>query len=115
MRHAAARMRRQALRLQSENYRKAALNFVREFDLIVFLPFNGSEMTPRSTREILRSVIRSMLTWGHFTFRQRLISNAQEYGKTVVSQDEACTTETCSWCGNQQRVDKMYQRRGCNS
>lgn len=115
MRHAAARMRRQIHRLQTEIHRKSALFFVKEFDVIVIPPFNAHEMSRRGTRKIQSPVVRSMMDWGHGLFRQRLISKAQEYGKTVVIQNEAYTTKTCSWCGNRQNVDKVYRCKGCNN
>lgn len=115
MRHAAARMRRQVHRLQTEIHRKAANFFVKEFDVIVIPPFDASEMSRRSTRKIRRGVVRSMLNWGHGLFRKRLISKAQEYGKSVVIQNEAYTTKTCSWCGNRQNVDKVYRCKGCGA
>lgn len=115
MRHAAARMRRQIHRLQTEIHRKSALFFVKEFDVIVIPPFDASEMSRRSTRKIRRVVVRSMLNWGHGLFRRRLISKAQEFGKTVVIQNEAYTTKTCSWCGNRQSVDRVYRCKGCKT
>jgi putative transposase len=56
-----------------------------------------------------------MLGWGHYQFRQRLISKAEELGVRVIIQNEAYTSKTCSWCGNMQAIggSEVYNCRGC--
>jgi IS605 OrfB family transposase len=112
---AIARMRRKIFRLQSEIHKKAAAFFTREFDAIVIPPFEVSRMINRKTRKIRSLTVRQMLRWGHFRFRQRLISKAEELGVRVIIQDEAYTSKTCSWCGNVQVIggSKVYKCREC--
>lgn len=55
----------------------------------------------RKGRVINSKTARAMLTWSHFTFRQRLLSKAREYPNTkVVICDEDYTSKTCGKCGN---------------
>ena len=48
-------------------------------------------------------------------FRQRLLSKAEETGADVIIQNEAYTSQTCSSCGNLQRIggSKIYRCRRC--
>ena len=48
-------------------------------------------------------------------FRQRLLSKAEETGADVIIQNEAYTSQTCSGCGNLQRIggSKIYRCRRC--
>ena len=51
----------------------------------------------------------------HYTFRQRLITKAEEYQSTVVEVDEYLTTKTCGSCGvrNDPKKSKQYDCNSC--
>jgi len=68
---------------------------------VILLPkFETSKMTRRSTRKINGKTARSMLTWSHYRFRQRLISTAREYPwVNLILVDEDYTSKTCGGCG----------------
>jgi putative transposase len=57
-------------------------------------------MVQRQKRKINSKVVRSLLTWSHYKFRERLIHKAKEHAwcKVVVT-EEPYTSETCTNCG----------------
>src|SRR4051794_31934373 len=77
---AVARMRRRIKSLRMEVHKKAAGFFTREFDAVIIPPFEVSQMVNRKTRKIRSRTVREMLGWGHYAFRQHLISKAEELG-----------------------------------
>ena len=84
---------------------------------MILLPtFETSQMVKRKgtrRRVINKKVVRQMLTWRHFDFKQRLIAKAREYPWVkVVIVDESYTSKTCGWCGAAaQRSGFMASRR----
>jgi len=108
----ASRVDRAIHRLQRKKF---ARFFTDEFDIIIVPPFEVSDMVNRKTRKINRSSVRKMLCWSHRMFRQRLLSKAEETGADVIIQNEAYTSQTCSGCGNLQRIggSKIYRCRRC--
>ena len=100
MRRAQARIRQKIRNLIDEVHRKTALWLVQTFDAIIIPPFNGGEMGKKTRhRKISSKTVRSMMTWAHARFRNRLLSKAEEYGKQVFLVSEAYTSKTCSACG----------------
>ena len=83
------------------------------FDVIVIPPFEVSEMINRKTQKIRSNAVRQIISWAHYKFRQRLLASAEIKGKTVIIQNEAYTSKTCSWCGNIQRVNYVYRCNSC--
>ena len=65
--------------------------------------FEVSKMVKRAKRKIHSTTVsttaRSMMTWGHYRFRQRLIHKARQCGSKVVVVDESFTSKTYSSCG----------------
>lgn len=56
--------------------------------------------TRRRSRVINNKTARGMLNWGHFRFRQLLLSKSREYPSCkVVICDEHYTSKTCGACG----------------
>jgi putative transposase len=80
--------------------------------------FNSSQMVLKSTRKISRKTVCDMMHWGHYNFRQRLISKAAEKGVRVHELTEHYTTKTCGKCGNMRDMGalKIYEciAPGCN-
>ena len=79
--------------------------------------FKVKNMVKKGERKIKSKVVRSMLTWSHYTFRQRLISKAEEVGTKIIIQDEAYTSKTCSRCGcinEKLGGNKVFKCRKCN-
>lgn len=85
--------------LIDECHKKAALWFLKTFDVIIIPPFNSHMMARKKKRRLNRRTVRKMLTWSHGRFLNRLLSKAEELGKKVVIVSEAYTSKTCSACG----------------
>src|SRR5205085_4972081 len=90
IKRAQARMRRRIRNLVDEIHKKAALWLTKTFDIIVLPKFNGTQMSHRRKRKVNSQTVRKMMSWAHGRFRNRLLSKAEEFGKTVI---------TCSRCG----------------
>lgn len=85
--------------LISELHHKAALFFVKNFDVIFLPTFEVSDMVDRIKRKITSKSARQMLTLCHFRFKEFIKAKAFEYNKTVVDVCEAYTSKTVSWTG----------------
>lgn len=94
MRIAAARMRGKVRHLIDELHHKAALFFVKNWDLILLPTFETSQMSMRGKRKLRSQSVRMLLTFAHYRFKQHLINKAEEYGKTVMDVSEAYTSKT---------------------
>lgn len=104
MKKAQARMRWKIKDLIDELHRKAALFFVRNFDVIFIPKFETSEMSRRLGRHIRSKSVRSMLTFGHFRFQKFLKFKTWEHGKLMFNVNEAYTSKTCSWNGKIKKI-----------
>ena len=104
MKKAQARMRWKIRDLIDELHHKAALFFVRNFDVILIPKFETSQMSRRGYRKIRAKSVRSMLTFAHYRFQEFLKFKAWEYDKVVVHVNEAYTSKTCSWNGKIKKI-----------
>ena len=93
------RLRRRIENLISELHWKTCKFLTDNFDVIILPPFSTSQMTRRDSRKINKKSVRSMLSLGHYKFRQRLAFKCIERGKTLLLQCEAYTSKTASWSG----------------
>jgi len=68
---------------------------------IILLPhFETSRMVKKRYRKITSETARSMLTWAHYRFKQRVLFKATEYPSCqVLLVDESYTSRTCGSCG----------------
>ena len=74
---------------------------VENYSTILLPKFETSNMVKKSTRNINSKTARSMMTWSHYRFKQRLISKAREYPHVnVLIVDEPYTSKTCGNCGS---------------
>jgi len=94
MRLAATRMREKVKHLIDELHHKAALFFVKNFDLILLPTFETQRMANKAGRKIKAKSVRSMLSFAHYRFKQFIKHKAFEYGKRVVDVNEAYTSKT---------------------
>ena len=104
MKKAQARMRWKVRDLIDELHHKAALFFVRNFDVIFIPKFETSQMSRKTYRKIRSKSVRSMLTFAHYRFQEFLKLKAWEYDKRVVHVNEAYTSKTCSWNGKIKQI-----------
>ena len=57
-------------------------------------------MVKKSNRKIGKKSVRQMLTWRHFTFRQRLLLSSKDTDTKIHVLGEEYTSKTCSNCMN---------------
>ena len=102
--------------LRNELHKKTVNYLAENYDVVIIPEFNVSNMVRREKRKINSKTVRSMLTWSHYSFRQRLKHKAEEIGMKMIIQNEAYTSKTCSACGNIQGIGgrKVYKCKGCN-
>jgi putative transposase len=120
MRKAANRLRWKIKDLRDELHAKTIRFLVDNFDIILIPTFETSQMTKgnpsgmakRAQRKLRSKTVRSMLTWAHFKFKERLKVVAMQYGKTVIEVNEAYTSKTCSWSGERVNVGSSETIRG---
>ena len=84
-----------------EIHRKLAAWLCENYRVILIPVFETSRMVAtRGMRKISSKIVRSMLTWSHYAFRQLLKAKAELYPWVrVVECDEAYTSKTCGSCG----------------
>lgn len=99
MRQAAARMRAKFKNLVDELHWKTIRFLMDNFDVIFLPTFETSQMVSRTNRTLRKKSVRSMLTYAHYRFAQRLEWKAAALGKTVIRGSEAYTSKTVSWTG----------------
>ena len=112
MRKAADRLRWKIRDLRDELHAKTIRFLVDHFDIILIPPFETSQMVTRQRRQLRSKTVRSMLTWAHFQFKQRLRVVAEQSGKVVIEVNEAFTSKTCSWSGEIVQVGSSEYIRG---
>ena len=100
LKKAAARMRERIRSLVDEIHKKCSTWLCRNYRQILIPVFGVANMVKRGKRNISSRTARSMLTWSHFRFRQRLLDKAKQYPwcKVVVT-EEPYTSKTCTNCG----------------
>ena len=76
------------------------INFLtKEFSVVIFPPFNVSEMVKTSSRKIRKVVVRSMMALRFFEFKERLKNKCKERHVLFIEQDESWTSKTNSFNG----------------
>ena len=76
------------------------INFLtKEFSVVIFPPFNVSEMTKVSSRKIRKVVVRSMMSLRFHEFKERLKNKCKERHVLFIEQNEAWTSKTNSFNG----------------
>ena len=73
--------------------------FTSRFKVIIFPPFNVSEMVKKSKRKLSKKVVRSMNCFRFFEFKERLKLKCKENGITFVESSEVFTSKTNSFTG----------------
>ena len=76
------------------------INFLtKEFSVVIFPPFNVSEMVKTSNRKIRKVVVRSMMALRFYEFKERLKNKCKERHVLFIEQNEAWTSKTNSFNG----------------
>jgi len=56
-------------------------------------------MVQKETRLIGKRLVKDMLSWAHYQFKQRLLSKAVSTGTRIYIVGEEYTTRSCGFCG----------------
>ena len=102
LKRAGRRMQARIRNLVDELHKKTVKYLVSKYDTILLPKFETSQMVlSKHVKRVIKSkTARSMLTWGHYRFRQRLLSKVREYPWVkVVICSEHYTSKTCGACG----------------
>lgn len=101
--HMQRSLRRASVKLMRwrTNIHYNAVNFLlSRFDVIILPEFESQKMAAKEARAISSPTVRSMLTWSHYQFRQRLLQKVELMpGKMVRIVGEPGTSKTCGLCG----------------
>lgn len=103
MRRAVNKIRTRIRCLVKELHCKLVHFLVTNFDVLLLPSFDTSQMILKSRRRIRKKSVRQMLTLSHYKFKQRLLEKAKQCGKHVIIVNEAYTSKTLSWTGEQKK------------
>ena len=103
MRRAANKIRKRIRCLVKELHCKTVHFLVSNFDVILLPSFDTSQMVLRNRRRLRKTSVRQMLTLSHYTFKHRLLEKAKQLGKHVIIVNEAYTSKTVSWTGEEKK------------
>ena len=94
---------------------KCANYLATNYDTILLPSFNVSNMVKKSKRNLSKVSIRSMLSLGHYKFKQKLKHLCEIYRSKLIEVDESYTTQTCTNCGTINKVggSKIYRCLNC--
>lgn len=85
--------------LINEMHCKMAKWLCENYKVVLIPEFGVQNMIKRKDRKINSKTVRKMITWSHYSFRQRLITKSLNYPECkVIIVDEGYTTKTCV-CG----------------
>ncbi len=101
---AAMRIREKIKNLVSELHWKVARFLTVNFDVILLPTFESKEMTIKTNRRIRKKSVRSLLSFSHYLFSQRLEQKCFEFGKRLIRICEAYTSKTASWTGEVKNI-----------
>jgi len=101
LKKAAKRIRRKIKDLVKEVHNKLIRYLVTNYSIILLPIFETQKMVKRKERKIRSKTARSLITWSHFSFRQRLIHKLNEYKEVKLKiVTEEYTSKTCGSCGH---------------
>ena len=81
--------------LKRDMHWKLAREIVQQNKHILCSRFQVSQMIKKETRKIKKEIIKQMLHWSHYQFRQRLKHKAREYGSIVHELGEHYSSKGC--------------------
>lgn len=108
LRKLAQQIRIKIRNLVDECHKKTAAFLTDNYSQVIIPDFKTSSMVYKARRKINSFTARSLLTWAHYRFKQRLIHQAVKRGCQVILVTEEYTSKTCSKCG------QIHNRLGGN-
>jgi putative transposase len=100
LRKLARQLRIKIKNLIDECHKKVAGFLTSNYSQVIIPDFKSSSMVYRAKRKINHKTARSLLTWAHYRFKQRLVYQAIKRGSQVIEVTEEYTSKTCSKCGH---------------
>src|SRR5579872_6452959 len=105
MRRKCAWLRTKIRNIMDDFHWKSASFYCKNYETII-IPKMDTESLKKKIRErywfnkeLKGDNIRKLMSLAHNRFVDRLLSKAQQYGRKVIIQDEAYTSQTCGKCG----------------
>lgn len=115
MKKAAYRIRKRIKDSISDFHWKVANFLTKGYKHILLPKYETSNMIRHFSKFKLHKWSRSMQTWSHYKFKQKLIQKAKQNGSTIIHVNEAYTSKTCSNCGNIKKINGgIYKCKKCN-
>lgn len=100
LKRAAKRIRKKIKNLVKEVHNKLCKYLCTHYEIILLPLFNTKGMVSRRKRRIRSKTARNMISWSHYTFRQKLLEKAREYPWVKIKLvTEEYTSKTCGSCG----------------
>jgi transposase len=104
-RRAAARIRKRSRDVVADMHWRLAVELCRTADLILLPDFRPSNKVTKvdptgKLRRLGKNTVTRMLGQAHATFKDRLLSKAEEYGVRAEIVREDFTSKTCGACGH---------------
>ena len=96
---ASDRIQQRMFNLVDDVHKKVVHLLASTYDRILLPSFNVKEMINKKTRNIWKRSVRQLLSWKHYTFKQRMIFKCEQLGCTLDIVKEDWTSKTCSSCG----------------
>lgn len=94
------RLRQRIKNLVKEVHYKTISFLLNNFSTIIIPNTPIKEMMKKTKRRINSKTARNMLTWSHYTFRQRLNTKIKNSQHQIIEGGEEYTSKTCSNCGS---------------
>ena len=88
----------------SDIHRKTSKFLCSQYDVVILPEFRSQKMSEKKDslgnwkRKVGKTTARTMIRWGHFTFRSLLIAKGIQTGTKVVIGTEEYTSKTCTNC-----------------
>lgn len=113
------RINQKIRRLVNDLHEKLTRWLVDNYKVVIIPEFNTSSIIKRGDRKIRNKTARSMVTWSHYSFRQKLLSKSREtpWCKIIFTTEEY-TSKTCGCCGvinNSLGGNKTFKCRECKT
>ena len=95
------RMQWRIKNLVAELHHKLTKFLVESYNIILLPKFETSQMVKRGRRRIRSRIVRQMMCWSHYKFKQRLLDKAQErpWVRVIICREDY-TSKTCGLCGS---------------
>lgn len=113
------RINQKIRRLVNDLHEKLSRWLVDNYRVVIIPEFNTSSIIKRGDRKIRNKTARAMVTWSHYSFRQKLISKSREtpWCKIIYTTEEY-TSKTCGCCGQINHTlggSKIFKCKHCKT